>query len=109
MYLGRLLRRGEPASWDLALRLIQPSRIGVAVLSGALAVASALGADLWPWWIWGGAAAIQLLAPIPFLARDQVAGRYLIRYPFLVLLPLIKLPARFLRNRGWYHTPHEGR
>jgi hypothetical protein len=26
-YLGRLLRRGEPASWDLALRLIQPSRI----------------------------------------------------------------------------------
>jgi cellulose synthase/poly-beta-1,6-N-acetylglucosamine synthase-like glycosyltransferase len=109
MYLGRLVRRVEPASWDLALRLIQPSRIGVAALSAALAVASALGADLWPWWIWGSAAAIQLLAPIPFLARDRVPARYLVRYPFLVLLPLVKLPARFLRNRGWYHTPHEGR
>ena len=108
MYLGRLLKRGEPASWDLALRLIQPSRMGVAALSGVLAVASALGLELWPWWIWAGVAAIQLLAPIPFLARDRVPAKYLVRYPLLVLLPLLKIPARFLRNRGWYHTPHEG-
>lgn len=108
MYLGRLLKRGEPASWDLALRLIQPSRMGIAALSGVLALASALGLELWPWWIWGGLAAIQLFAPIPFLARDRVPARYLVRYPLLVLLPLLKIPARLLRNRGWYHTPHEG-
>jgi cellulose synthase/poly-beta-1,6-N-acetylglucosamine synthase-like glycosyltransferase len=107
-YLGRLIKRREPASWDLALRLIQPSRTGVAALSGVLAVGAALGLELWSWWIWAGVAAIQLLAPIPFLARDRVPGKYLVRYPLLVLLPVLKIPARFLRNRGWYHTPHEG-
>jgi len=37
-----------------------------------------------------------------------VPGRYLIRYPVLVLLPLLKVPARLIRQRGWYHTPHDG-
>jgi cellulose synthase/poly-beta-1,6-N-acetylglucosamine synthase-like glycosyltransferase len=107
-YIGQLLRRGSPASLDLALRLIQPSRMGVAVLSALLALASAVGAPLWPWWVWAGLAAIQLLAPIPFLLRDHVPERYVVRYPLLILLPLMKLPARLLRTRGWYHTPHEG-
>lgn len=107
-HFWKLLGRRSAASWDLALRLIQPSRIGVAVLSGLLALASAVGLDLWPWWIWAGLAVVQLLAPIPFLARDHVPAKYLVRYPLLVMLPLMKLPARFLRNRGWYHTPHEG-
>jgi cellulose synthase/poly-beta-1,6-N-acetylglucosamine synthase-like glycosyltransferase len=108
VYFRNLLRRRSPASWDLALRLIQPSRMVVAMLSALLALVSALGAPLWPWWLWAGLAAIQLLAPIPFLARDRVPGRYLARYPLLVLLPLLKLPARLVRSRGWYHTPHEG-
>jgi cellulose synthase/poly-beta-1,6-N-acetylglucosamine synthase-like glycosyltransferase len=107
-YFGKLLRRRSPASLDLALRLIQPSRMGVAVLSALLALISALGAPLWPWWLWATIAAVQVLAPIPFLIRDQVPARYVWRYPFLILLPLIKLPARFRRNNGWYHTPHEG-
>ena len=107
-YFGKLLRRGSPASWDLALRLVQPSRMGVAILSTALAVASALGLALWAWWVWAALAAVQLLAPIPFLARDRVPVRYLARYPLLILLPLLKIPARVMRNRGWYHTPHEG-
>jgi cellulose synthase/poly-beta-1,6-N-acetylglucosamine synthase-like glycosyltransferase len=107
-YFGKLLRRRSPASLDLALRLIQPSRMGVAVLSALLALSSALGAPLWPWWLWAAIALVQILAPIPFLLRDHVPGRYLVRYPLLILLPLMKLPARLLRTRGWYHTPHEG-
>ena len=108
-FFGKLLSHGSPASFDLALRLIQPSRIGVALLSGLLAVAAALGVEgLWPWWVWAVLAMVQLLAPIPFLFRDRIPARYLWRYPLLILLPLIKIPGRFLRSRGWYHTPHEG-
>ena len=108
-FFGKLLTHGSPASFDLALRLIQPSRIGVALLSGVLAVTAALGVEgLWPWWVWTLLATVQLLAPIPFLFRDRIPARYLWRYPLLILLPLIKIPGRFLRGRGWYHTPHEG-
>ena len=108
VYFTRLLRYRSPASWDLALRLVQPSRMAVAMLSALLALSAALGAPLWSWWLWAGLAVVQLVAPILFLARDRVPGRYLARYPLLVLLPLLKLPARLFRGRGWYHTPHEG-
>ena len=107
-FFGQLLRRRSPASWDLALRLVQPSRMGVAALSAALAVASALGLALWAWWVWAAIAAVQFLAPLPFLARDRVPARYIVRYPLLILLPLLKVPARLFRNQSWYHTPHEG-
>jgi cellulose synthase/poly-beta-1,6-N-acetylglucosamine synthase-like glycosyltransferase len=108
VYFGRLVRHRSAASWDLALRMVQPSRIGVALLSTGLAVASAWGLALWAWWVWAALAAVQLLAPLPFLVRDRVPARYLARYPLLILLPLLKIPARLMRNRGWYHTPHEG-
>jgi hypothetical protein len=88
--------------------LIQPSRMVVAMLSALLALGAALGVPLWSWWLWAGFAVIQLLAPLAFLARERVPGRYLARYPLLVMLPLLKVPARLLRSRGWYHTPHEG-
>ena len=106
-HLGDLLSKPSPASVDMAIRLVQPSRMGVAVGSAALAVASALGAPLLSTWFWAVLAAVQFLAPIPFLAREGVPGRYLIRYPLLVLLPLLKVPARLIRQRGWYHTPHD--
>jgi cellulose synthase/poly-beta-1,6-N-acetylglucosamine synthase-like glycosyltransferase len=104
-WVGPLLRMRTPAAFDLALRLRQPSRMGVAEVSGALAVAGLVGAPL-SWRLWASVAALQVLAPIPFLARDGVAGRHLLRYPLLALLPLLKIPARLLRQRGWYHTPH---
>jgi len=107
-FFRELVRRRSLPAWDLALRLTQPSRMGVAVFSGLLAVGAALGLPLWRWWIWAGVAAVQLLAPIPFLAKEGVPARYLVRYPLLFLLPLIKIPARLVRRRGWYHTPHEG-
>ncbi len=104
-WFGRLAGMRTPASLDLALRLRQPSRMGVALGSAVLAVAGAAGLPFSvP--LWATVAAVQVLAPLPFLARDGVASRYLVRYPVLVLLPLLKIPARLIRQRGWYHTPH---
>jgi cellulose synthase/poly-beta-1,6-N-acetylglucosamine synthase-like glycosyltransferase len=105
-WVPSLLKKGTLASWDLALRLVQPSRAGVALISALLALASFWGAPLWPWPLWLGIALLLFLAPLPFLIRDRVPGRYLAKYPLLALLPLLKILARFRRNRGWYHTPH---
>ena len=107
-HLGELLRTPTPASLDVAMRLVQPSRMGVALASVGLAVASAFGAPLLSAPFWAMMAAVQFLAPIPFLVREGVPARYLIRYPLLVLLPLLKAAARLIRQRGWYHTPHSG-
>lgn len=101
-----LLKKGSPGSRDLALRLVQPSRAGIALISSVLAIASALGVPLWPWQLWAVIALVQFLGPLPFLIRDGVPRRYLLRYPLLILLPLLKVLARLRRNRGWYHTPH---
>ena len=90
------------------VRLIQPSRMGVALISALLATGAGLGLPLLPWQLWLSVAAIQVLAPLPFLVRDGVERRFLVRYPLLVLNPLLKLPARLIRRRGWYHTPHKG-
>ena len=103
-----LLATGTPSAIDLAIRLVQPSRMGVAVLSAALAGASALGAPTVGFAAWSLAAVIQVTAPIGFLWREGVERRYLLKYPVLTVLPLLKLPARLLRQRGWYHTPHSG-
>ena len=105
-WLHALLKKRTPASWDLALRLVQPSRAGVAMLAAFLALASFLGAPLWPWQMWLAIALLLFLAPLAFLIRDRVPIRYLAKYPLLVILPLLKIPARLRRNRGWYHTPH---
>ncbi|MDX1448390.1 MAG: glycosyltransferase, partial [Acidimicrobiia bacterium] len=104
-WVGSLLRMRSPAAWDLALRLRQPSRMGMALVSAGLAVGGWLGLPL-SVGLWSTVAAVQFLAPIPFLARDGVPGRYLVRYPLLILLPILKIPARLIRQRGWYHTPH---
>lgn len=104
-WVGPLLRLRRIAAFDLALRLRQPSRIGVALVSAGLAVGGVAGLPV-SVALWSSVAAIQILAPLPFLARDRVPARYLVRYPVLVLLPVFKVPARLLRQRGWYHTPH---
>ncbi|HSJ27945.1 MAG TPA: glycosyltransferase family 2 protein [Acidimicrobiia bacterium] len=102
---GSLLRLRSLAALDLALRLRQPSRMGVAVVSAGLAAGGLLGLPVSAG-LWGTVAAVQVLAPLPFLARDGVPARYLVRYPVLALLPILKIPARLVRQRGWYHTPH---
>jgi hypothetical protein len=103
-----LLTSGDPAAIDLAIRLVQPSRMGVAVVSGMLAVGSVIGAPTLGPATWFTATAIQVLAPVAFLWREGVERRYLLRYPLLTLLPVLKVPARLIRQTGWYHTPHSG-
>ncbi len=111
-HLGRLLARPTPPRIDMAIRLVQPGRSFVALLSTLLALASAAWppAGLYPWPIWAGAATLQFLQPIPYLARDGIGLRRIARYPLLALLSVLWVPIRLLsgRVRGWYHTPHTG-
>ena len=97
---------------DLALRLVQPSRSFVALLTAVLTVVAATYPSryLLAWWVWAAAAAWQLLAPFPFLVRDRVPGRYLWRYPLMTVFGILWLPARILGrfSKRWYHTPHAG-
>jgi len=110
-HLGALLGHGTPASIDLAVRLAQPGRSFVALISGLLTVLALVTGSAWllPWPVWAGATVVQVLEPIPFLARDGVEPRRLFRYPMLVLLAGMWVPVRFLSARvsGWYHTPHQ--
>jgi hypothetical protein len=109
-HLGDLIRSGKAAALDQALRLVQPSRTFVALVSGVLTIVSAISGAGWllPWQVWGGATALQVLEPIPFLARDGVPARRLVRYPLLVILAALWVPIRILSRKtsDWYHTPH---
>jgi cellulose synthase/poly-beta-1,6-N-acetylglucosamine synthase-like glycosyltransferase len=109
-HLGDLLRSGRPAALDQALRLVQPSRTFVALLSGLLTLLSAFTGAAWllPWPVWGAITAVQVLEPIPFLARDGVPARRLVRYPLLAILAALWVPIRILSRKtsDWYHTPH---
>jgi len=111
-YLVPLARSGSAANLDLALRLVQPGRSFVALISGVLTLAAGLTGAAWllPWWIWAGATAVQVLEPLPFLAKEGVGWARLLRYPLLVVLAALWLPIRMFSNRvdGWFHTPHEG-
>ncbi len=106
------LRRRSLGVFDQALRLVQPGRSFVALLSAVLAVAAAATSTsvLFPWEVWAAAAAIQFVVPVPFLAKDGVPARYLVRYPFVTLIAALWLPIRLLSRTvdRWYHTPHGG-
>ncbi len=109
--LGQAVKRRSWGLADLAVRLVQPGRSFVALLSALLAaLAAATGTGLlFPWGVWAAVAAMQFLLPVAFLAREGVAPRYLVRYPLLVLLAALWLPIRLLSRvvgRRWYHTPH---
>lgn len=112
-YRSRLLMEAvRRRSWgpvDVVIRQSQPGRSFMVGVSGALAVAAWFSDHLWPWWVWALIVAVQVAAPLLFLVRDRVPGRYLWRYPLLVVFGLLWLPVRFMsaRVRGWYHTPHD--
>jgi hypothetical protein len=104
------LEHADGALVDQAIRLVQPGRSFVALLSGMITVAAGFGGGGWwlPWQLWAVATAVQVLEPVPFLARDGVPGRHLVKYPALVLLAGLWVPIRLLSRRraGWYHTRH---
>jgi cellulose synthase/poly-beta-1,6-N-acetylglucosamine synthase-like glycosyltransferase len=111
--LRRAVAARDPGAADLAVRLVQPGRSFVALLSALLAGASAATAwpGLLPWRVWAAAAAVQVGLPAAFLARDGVPAKYVARYPLVTLLALLWVPIRImsrLRRLGWYHTPHGG-
>jgi cellulose synthase/poly-beta-1,6-N-acetylglucosamine synthase-like glycosyltransferase len=113
-YAFTLLRAAvAKRSWSLVdqtVRLIQPGRSFVALLTGLLAVAALLDGGDWllPWWVWVVAAGLQVLVPIFFLHRDGIASRRLVWYPALVVLAALWIPIALVSRRaeGWYHTPH---
>ncbi len=111
-HLAALVSQGSPASLDQALRLVQPGRSFVALVSAVMTVLAGVTGSKWflPWQVWGLATAVQVLEPIPFLAREGVEPKRIVRYPVLVILAGLWLPIRFLsgRVRSWYHTPHTG-
>ncbi|HSM02049.1 MAG TPA: glycosyltransferase family 2 protein [Acidimicrobiia bacterium] len=115
-HFGPLLRAAiRRRSWglaDLAIRLVQPSRTLVAAVSAALALLAALVSSdlLLPWGVWLAAALGQFIAPIPFLARDGVPGRWIVRYPLLALLAILWIPVQVVSRltSGWHRTPHRG-
>ncbi len=115
-YLGRLLWAGASLwRWrhiDQAIRLGQPSRMFVALISSVLAVVAAFTTSdlLLPWQVWTVAAAAQFIFPLPFLVRDGVPLRWVVRYPLLAGLAVLWIPIQILSRRvgGWTHTPHRG-
>ncbi len=115
-YLGSLwkgaARERSIRLFDVGLRLIQPGRSFIAALSGVLALTSWVTRSrlLFPWPVWGAITAVQFFEPIPFLARDGVDRRYLLRYPFLAILGILWIPIRVASAvaTGWGHTPHKG-
>jgi cellulose synthase/poly-beta-1,6-N-acetylglucosamine synthase-like glycosyltransferase len=115
-YLGRLLGTGvRRRRWrliDQGLRLVQPSRAFVAVVSAALAVGARFDTGGWllPWPVWAAAAGAQLLFPLPFLIRDRVPWRWVWGYPLLAGLAVLWVPIQIVSRRvgGWSRTPHRG-
>ncbi len=110
--LREAVRRRSLGLLDLALRLIQPGRTLIALLCGVAALGTLLTAPDWllpaPWWL--AATGLQVLLPVPFLLRDRVPARYVVRYPALLLLAGLAIPIRLVSRvrRTWYHTRHQG-
>ncbi len=108
-HIRPLLGSGNMVAFDQALRLIQPGRSFVALLSGLFTVVAVITQSSWllPWPVWAAATAVQVLEPIPFLAREGVTAGRLVRYPVLVLIAGLWTPIRILSRQfeGWYHTP----
>jgi cellulose synthase/poly-beta-1,6-N-acetylglucosamine synthase-like glycosyltransferase len=112
-HLGALLGRGlRLRRWrhiDQALRLVQPSRSFVAVASVAGGAAGGRSRSGCRRSMWFGLPA-QFLMPVPFLIRDRVPGRWVMRYPLLAGLAVLWVPVQIVSRHigGWVRTPHRG-
>lgn len=103
--------RRSPRLFDQGLRLIQPSRALVALVTAVLAVVAWATSWAWlfPWPVWAVAALVQFLEPIPFLLREGVPIRYVVQYPVLIVLAALWAPIRVVSSftgGAWAHTEH---
>lgn len=113
-WLFPLVKAGlRSRSWgpiDAALRLIQPGRSFLALVTGVLWMVSVMvpSSLLLTPSVLGPATLVQVLAPVPFLLRDRVPSKYVIRYPLVVIIAALWIPVRIMSRfaSGWYHTPH---
>ena len=108
--LKRFLRTGRMEFLDHVIRLAQPSRSFFVLLSGMTTAAAASGLPfLFDWTVWFAATVIQVVVPIPFLVKERVERRFLLRYPLVMLVAILWIPVQVisrLGSRGWFHTPH---
>jgi len=106
-------RRRSLALVDLGIRLLQPSRMFLALLAAVFGCIAFITGSSWllSWEVWFLVVAVGLAMPLAFLWRDHIAWKYLLRYPLLVLLALLWIPIRIASTlvRGrWWVTPHSG-
>lgn len=97
---------------DLAFRLYNPGRsflaAGLVGLTAMSIVAPGIG--LWSPWILGSITVVVIGLPVVFLIIDGVPGRYVIRYPYVVVIAGLWIPVRIASRvlGGWRRTPHSG-
>ncbi|MDH5373829.1 MAG: glycosyltransferase [Acidimicrobiia bacterium] len=115
LYVPKLLRSAARQRSiglaDFALRLMQPSRAFLALITVVLLVLSATFRDssrLLPLWIWVAVVTAQMLLPFIALALDRVPVRYLAQYPLIATFGILWIPIGLLSRLrgGWFHTPH---
>lgn len=110
--LKEFVKTGRLRLLDQLIRLVQPGRSFIALVSFLLTLAATAGVPgMLNWRVWILITAGQFLLPIGFLKRDAIENRYIIRYPFVVLIAAMWIPVQVLSrmgSSGWFHTPHSG-
>ena len=108
----RAVTRRDPALIDLAFRLFNPGRSFLALALVVLTIVAAVFPDagLWPAVVLAPITATVVLLPLAFLIVEGVPGRYLVRYPYVVILALLWFPIRIASRLigGWRRTQHSG-
>lgn len=111
-HLRSLLSRPTPANVDMAIRLIQPGRSFLALVSAVVAAVAWMAQPDWllDRRLWLAATVVQVAQPIPYLLRDGLGARQVARYPLLALIAALWIPVRLMSTltSGWFHTPHQG-
>lgn len=110
--LKQFLKTGRLRLLDQLIRLVQPGRSFVALLSFLLTLAAVAGVPgVLNWQIWVLVTAVQFFLPLAFLKRDEIEDRYILRYPLVVMVAALWIPVQImsrLGSGGWFHTPHSG-
>jgi cellulose synthase/poly-beta-1,6-N-acetylglucosamine synthase-like glycosyltransferase len=106
------ISRRSFSEFDQVIRLVQPGRSFVALVSMILIAVAFITGSSWllPWQLWLSVVLLQLTAPILYLVRDGVPARRILRYPLVLLIALLWFPAWIASRsvRSWKKTTHRG-